>query len=147
MKLSTRTRYGTRALLDLAQHNDGKPVLLKDIAQRQQIPLAYLEQLINPLVSAGILKSARGKRGGIWLAKLPEQIKLIEAFQILEGSVAPVDCLKDSKSCPQSGLCATQDIWDEMREAIEKVLESNTVQDLVEKQKNKQGQRESMYYI
>ncbi len=81
------------------------------------------------------------------LAKLPEQIKLIDAFQILEGPVTLVDCLKDPECCPRSGSCATQDIWDELRQAMTKVLESNTLQDLVDRQKGKEGQRETMYYI
>ncbi len=147
MRVSARTQYGIRALLDLALHNDGQPVLLKDVAKRQQISLAYLEQLIAPLISGGIVKSARGNRAGVWLAKLSEQIKLIEAFQILEGPVAPVACLRDSKNCPRSGSCATQDIWDEMGQAIKKVLESNTLKDLADRQNSKEGQLEAMYYI
>ncbi len=147
MKLSTRIRYGTRALLDMALHNDGQPVLMKDIARRQQISLSYLEHLIAPLISVGIVKSARGHQGGVWLARPLGQIKLIEVAQILEGSVTLADCLKDSKNCPHSGLCATQDIWDEMGKAMEKVLESNTLQDLVDRQKSKEIQTEITYYI
>ena len=95
MKLSTRARYGTRALLDLALHRGDKPVQLKDIAQRQQISTQYLEHLISPLLGAGILRSTRGARGGIWLAKNPGEVRLSEVIQLLEGSIAPVDCLND----------------------------------------------------
>jgi Rrf2 family transcriptional regulator, cysteine metabolism repressor len=147
MKLSTRTRYGMRALVDLALNYTGEPVQLKDIAERQKISLPYLEHLIIPLISAGLVKSIRGARGGIKLAKQPEQIRLNEVMRILEGPLAPVDCLRDSTSCPRSGLCATQEIWDEMGKAMEKVLESNTLQDLVDRQISKDGRPVVMYYI
>ena len=95
MKLSTRGRYGTRVLLDLALRDGEGPIPLKDIAQRQQISLLYLEHLIAPLIAAGMVKSMRGARGGIWLAKLPQAIKLSEVVGLLEGSIVPVDCVSD----------------------------------------------------
>ncbi len=148
MKLSTRTRYGLRALVDLAISGTGQPVQLKDIAERQQISLSYLEHLINPLISAGIIKSIRGARGGIVLVKPPEQVKLNKIIEILEGPLAPVDCLMDTKSCPRSGLCATQDLWNEMKQAMENVLGSTSLQDLVNSQKNKTAAAGNhMYYI
>ncbi len=147
MKLSTRTRYGMRALVDLALNTTGEPIQLKEIAGRQQISLAYLEHLIIPLIAAGFIKSIRGARGGIKLAKPPQQIKLNEVMVVLEGPLAPVDCLRDSTSCPRSGLCATQDIWDEMGKAMERILESTTLQDLANRQKNKDGKPAPMYHI
>ena len=137
MKLSTRTRYGTKALLELALHWGEEPVLLKDIAQRQQIPLLYLEHLIGPLVQAKIIKSIRGTRGGVSLLRPPEEVTLKEVTRLLEGSIAPVDCVDNAKTCPRSDLCVTHDIWDEINEAIRRVLESVTLQDLVERQKQK----------
>jgi Rrf2 family transcriptional regulator, cysteine metabolism repressor len=148
MKLSTRTRYGLRALVDLAITGTGQPVQLKDIAERQQISLSYLEHLINPLISAGLIKSTRGAKGGIMLVKPPEQIRLITVLEVLEGPLAPVDCLRDAKSCSRSGLCATQELWNEMKEAMENVLEATTLQDLVNRQKSKIGAAgNNMYYI
>jgi Rrf2 family cysteine metabolism transcriptional repressor len=147
MKLSTRTRYGMRALVDLALNTTGQPIQLKDIAERQEISLPYLEHLIIPLISAGIIKSIRGAKGGIKLSKEPREIKLNEVMRILEGPLAPADCLRDAKSCRRSGFCATQDIWDEMGKAMEKVLESTTLQDLAERQISKQGKPAFMYYI
>jgi Rrf2 family cysteine metabolism transcriptional repressor len=147
MKLSTRTRYGVRALLDLAIHSNGEQIQLKEISARQKISLPYLEHLIIPLIGAGIIKSVRGAHGGIKLAKQPQDIRMNKIMEILEGPLAPVDCLRDSKSCPRSGFCATQDIWDEMGKAMEKVLESNTLQDLVNRQKGKETKSNSMYYI
>ena len=147
MKLSTRGQYGTRALLELALHEGSGPILLKDIARRQQISLMYLEHLIAPLIAAGIVRSTRGARGGVWLAKSPEEIKLSEVIQLLEGSVAPVECLNDPKACSRSELCVTRDVWDELKRAIDGVLESTTLQDLVSRQKRKERSEEAMYYI
>ncbi len=146
MKLSTRGRYGTRMLLDLALQHD-RPVALKDIAQRQQISLPYLERLIAPLIAGGIIRSARGVRGGVWLAQPPEQIKLSTVIQLLEGSVAPVECVNDPAICSRSELCVTRDIWTKIKRAINEVLESTTLQDLVEEQKRKERHEQVTYYI
>ena len=137
MKLSTRARYGTKALLELALHWGEEPVLLRDIAQRQQIPLPYLEHLIGPLVQAGIVKSTRGSRGGVSLLKPPEEVILSEVVQLLEGSIVVVECVDNPEYCSRSDLCVTRDIWDEVKEAINKVLESVTLHDLVKRQKQK----------
>ena len=147
MKLSTRGRYGTRALLELALHQQEGPILLKDIAQRQQISLLYLAHLITPLVAAGIVRSTRGARGGVWLAKPPQEIRLSEVIQLLEGSIAPVECVNDPKVCPRSDSCVTRDIWDELKKAMNGVLESTTLQDLVERQKRKGTSEVVMYHI
>ena len=147
MKLSTRGQYGARALLDIALHCDGGPVLLREIAARQAISGQYLEHLMSPLIKAGIVRSIRGARGGITLAKLPEQIKLSEVIQVLEGSTAPVECVDNPKCCPRSGFCVTRDVWGEMKRAIGQVLESTTLQDLVERHKKKERPEAKMYYI
>ncbi len=147
MKLSTRTRYGMRALMDLTLHSTGHPVQLKDIAKRQQISLSYLEHLVIPLIAAGLVKSVRGAHGGIMLAKPPQEIRLHTIMEILEGPLAPVDCLKDAQSCPRSGSCATQDVWNEMKAAMESILESKTLSDLANSQKGKEKQPVGMYYI
>ena len=110
MKLSTRARYGTKALLELALHWGEKPILLRDIAQRQQIPLPYLEHLIGPLVQAGIVKSARGPQGGLSLFKPPREVKLSEVIRLLEGSTAPVECVNHPEVYSRSGFCVTHDI-------------------------------------
>ena len=143
MKFSTRGRYGTRALLDLALRFDKGSVLLKDIAQRQEIPLPYLERLIAPLVAVGIVKTIRGPRGGVSLFKRPEEIKLSEVIELLEGSVAPVDCVNNPELYPRSDLCAAHDIWAEVKEAVDRVLESITLQDLVERQKQKWNSKQA----
>ncbi len=147
MKLSTKGQYGTRALLDLALHRDEEPILLKVIAKRQQISLVYLEHLIAPLIAGGIVRSTRGAKGGISLVKTPEEIKLSEVIQLLEGSIAPVECVNNPEVCTRSELCVTRDVWGELKKAIDGVLESTTLQDLVERQKRKERSGEVMYYI
>jgi len=137
MKLSTRGRYGTRALVDLALHSGKGPVLLKDIARRQEIPLAYLGHIITPLLAAGIIKSTRGARGGVSLLKPPEKIRLSDVIQALEGSIAPVECVNSPEFYPRSDVCVTRDVWAEVKRAMDGVLQSTTLQDLVERQKHK----------
>ncbi len=147
MKLSTRGRYGTRALLELALHQGKGPVPLKDIAQSQQISLPYLEHLITPLISGGIIRSTRGARGGVWLARPPREVRLSEVIGLLEGSIAPVECVNDPKYCSRSELCVTRDIWSELKKVMNGVLESTTLQDLVERQKRKKQPEGVMYNI
>ncbi|MFQ5997629.1 MAG: RrF2 family transcriptional regulator [Dehalococcoidales bacterium] len=147
MKLSSRGRYATRALLDLALHQGESPVLLKDIAQRQQLSLRYLEHLITPLISAGIVRSTRGPKGGVWLAKNPEEIKLSEIIQLLEGSLTLVECINNPEACDRSSFCVTRDVWSEMKKAMDDILESTTLQNLVERQKEKEPPEQLMYYL
>jgi Rrf2 family protein len=147
MKLSTRGRYGVRALLDLALHQGEGLILLKDIARRQEVSLPYLEHLITPLIAAGLVKSTRGARGGVLLFKPPSEIKLSEVVELLEGSIAPVDCVNDPKVCHRSASCVTRDVWSELKEAMSQVLDSTTMQDLVERQKQKGQAETEMYHI
>jgi Rrf2 family cysteine metabolism transcriptional repressor len=147
MRLSTRGRYGTRALLDLALHQDEKPVLLKDIAEREQISVRYLEHLITPLIAGGIVRTTRGAKGGVSLVKPPAEIRLSEVIQLLEGSVAPVECVNSPGICSRSKLCVTRDIWEQLKQAMDEILESTTLQDLVERQRRKEQPEEAMYYI
>lgn len=147
MKLSTKGRYGTRALLDIALHQDDSPVKLKVIAQRQQISLHYLEHIIAPLIAAGLLRSTRGAYGGVSLGKPPQEIVLSEVIQVLEGSITPVECVDDANVCSRADICVTRDVWTEVKKAMTGVLESVTLQDLVQQQKDKQNLESAMYHI
>ena len=147
MKLSTRARYGTRALLDLALHTKEDIVPLKDIARRQQISLAYLEQLVGPLIDAKLVASTRGSHGGLKLAKPAEDIKLSEVVNLLEGPIEPVDCLASPERCVRSATCATRDIWGDMGRAMNDVLAKTTLADLATRQQAKVGPESEMYYI
>ena len=147
MKLSTRGRYATRALLDLALQPSGNLATLKDIARRQQISIRYLEHLITPLIGAGIVRSTRGPKGGIALVRPPEDVKLSEIIQLLEGSTAPVECLDNPNVCDRSATCVTRDVWGELKKAMDDVLGSTTLADLVERQKKKGNATPVMYYV
>ncbi len=149
MKISTRGRYGTRILLDLALHSDGKPVLLRNIAQRQKISLPYLEHLIAPLIAGGIVRSMRGAKGGIALAVPADKIRVSQIIKLLEGSLAPVECVSNPDICSRSDTCVTRDLWNELKEAVEGVLESTTIKDLVERQQKRTApqQKQAMYYV
>ena len=148
MKLSTKARYGVRAMLSLALDYDRGPVPLKEVAEQQEISEKYLEHLMGPLRSAGLVRSVRGAHGGYLLGKTPSQIRLDEVVRVLEGSIAPVECVDDASLCGRAGLCVTRDIWGELKEAMESVFASTTLQDLVERQKEKQEQSGgTMYHI
>lgn len=137
MKLSTRTRYGIRAVIELAATDSKKPVQLKVIAKRQDISVKYLEQLMNALRSGGVVRSVRGARGGYILAKPPNQIKLGEVFSCLEGPVITTECVEDKDYCRRAADCAARLLWIQVEEAIKNVLDSVTVQDLLDRAKDK----------
>ncbi|MCD6358653.1 MAG: Rrf2 family transcriptional regulator [Dehalococcoidia bacterium] len=147
MKLSTRGRYGTRILLDLAQHQGDNPIPLKDIARRQNLSLSYLERLITPLTSAGIIRSTRGPRGGISLMESPQDIKISSIIRLLEGSLSPSDCVNNPCVCSRSSTCAARNLWEDVDRAITSVLESWTLQDLVKTQNEKEHHSAEMYHI
>jgi Rrf2 family transcriptional regulator, cysteine metabolism repressor len=147
MKVSTKGRYGTRALLELALHYGEGPVLLKDISKRQQVSLQYLEHIVNTLVAGGLVKSSRGVKGGVWLARPPVEIKLSEAVRILEGETNPVKCVQHPDECRRSCICATRDVWNEVKDAIDRVLDSITLAELAERQKTKENDTSEMFYI
>ncbi|MHC4114932.1 MAG: RrF2 family transcriptional regulator [Planctomycetota bacterium] len=139
MKLSTRTRYGIRAILEVAESYGRGPLKLKTIAERQEISAKYLEQLIAILKSAGFVRSVRGPRGGYVLAKPAKEIKMSEVFRCLEGSVVTVECLDDESYCKRTTDCATRQLWAEVQKAIMDVLENVALQDLVDKATDSKG--------
>jgi Rrf2 family transcriptional regulator, cysteine metabolism repressor len=138
MKLSTKGRYAVRAILDLAQNNKDGLVLVKDIAKRQKISERYLERLFLALKKAGLVKSVRGAHGGFTLAKSPRQIKLLDVVRVSEGPLSLVDCVVDGEICPRSSNCVTRDVWTELQAAMDNVLGSITLQDLMARQQAKQ---------
>jgi len=137
MKLSTKGRYGMRAMLDLAQHYQDGWVLVKDVAARQGISERYLEHLFLSLKTAGLVKSVRGAHGGFALKSAPDLIKLIDIIRVSEGPLLLVACVKDAGVCPRSSKCAARDVWSELQTAMDAVLASKTLQDLMELQQTK----------
>jgi Rrf2 family protein len=133
MKLSTRSRYGLRAILELAIEYGGKPTQISTIAQREDISNKYLEQLMSTLKSYGLVRSVRGPKGGYFLAKAPVDIKLSEVFAALEGPMVTVECVDHPEFCVRCTACVTREVWADLQAAMLGVLESRTLQDLVER--------------
>ena len=135
MKISTRGRYGTRMMLDLAAHHDQGPTPLREIAKRQDLSVKYLEQLIIPLKAAGYIRSVRGARGGYTLARKPDKINVGQIIQVLEGGLSLVDCVEDARVCEREKNCPTRDIWLRMSERLMEELSSLTLSDVLDGKK------------
>lgn len=133
MKLSTRSRYGTRLLLDMAARYGQGPIQLGDIAKRQDVSVKYLEQIIIPLKKARYIKSVRGPKGGHILAKPPEEITVGEIVALLENGASLVECAEESGTCERASSCPTRLLWKEASEAMFDRLQATTLADLVEK--------------
>ena len=132
MKISTKGRYALRMMLDIAQHDTGEPVRIKDISARQDISLKYLEQIVSVLVRANYLRSIRGPQGGYRLTKKPEEYVVGDILRLTEGSLSPVECLStDRNECPRADSCVTLRIWKELDEAIRSVVDKYTLEDLL----------------
>jgi Rrf2 family transcriptional regulator, iron-sulfur cluster assembly transcription factor len=141
MKLSTRSRYGTRLMLDMAQHYREGPLQLGDIAKRQAVSVKYLEQIIIPLKKAHYIESVRGRKGGHILTKPPEEITVGEIVALLEDSSCLVECDKDNTVCERADICPTRLLWKEAYEAMFDRLEAITLADLVERAKDMENKR------
>lgn len=133
MKLSTRSRYGVRFLIEIGLNQDKGSVQLNSIAQSQDISEKYLGQLVIQLKSAGIISSERGKNGGYRLVKEARLITLREVVEKLEGDLSLVDCVDETVDCNRQNICITRDVWKELSECMIDFLESVTIQDLVDK--------------
>jgi Rrf2 family protein len=133
IRLSTKGRYGTRLMLNLAQHyrNGNESVILRDISDEEDISIRYLEQIIIPLKINRLVKSIRGAGGGYILAKNPSQIKLSEILHALEGSCCLVECIEDEDYCPRLPHCATFEVWKGATDLLKKYFGSINLQDLV----------------
>ena len=134
MKLSTRGRYGLRAMIDMAQNQDKSPIATHTIAAREGLSERYLEQLMVPLKRAGLVKSVRGSQGGYVLARDPREITAGDVIRVLEGPIAPVDCVSEAnpEACTRSDYCVTRTLWTKVRDSIAEVLDSYTLADLAE---------------
>jgi len=137
MKLSVRGEYALRALLVLGLHNDEPLVRIQAISDEQNIPKRFLEQILNDLKSAGLVRSKRGVAGGYRLAQKPEQITVASVVRHIEGALAPVSCVSDrfyeKCSCPDESRCAIRSVMKEIRDAVVKIAERVTIADLCER--------------
>lgn len=137
-------------MFDLAVHMGEGPVSLKSIAERQDISEHYLEQLVAGLRKSGLVKSVRGAQGGYVLGREPAKIRVGDVIRVLEGPIAPVDCVseEDPECCAKADYCVTRTIWEKVRDSISEVLDSITLADMVQDAEKMDTERKYyMYYI
>lgn len=146
MKLSTKTRYGARAMLELALHFDEGVVSAREIATRQRVSRKYLEHLLASLRSASLVRSVRGAQGGHTLTRHPGQINLRQIYDALEGTEGFVVCTTCPQVCDRTASCATREVWTRMYAACMELLESTTLEDLA-RRASPQGTQVEMDYI
>ncbi len=130
MRLSTKVRYGMRAMVELARQSNGEPVLLRTIAERQHLPEKYLEHLFTHLRTAGLVTSERGARGGYRLARPADKITALDIYAALDGELELISCAEHPSQCAYAEDCATITLWRELGAAIRAVLEKRTLKDL-----------------
>lgn len=134
MKISTKGRYALRLMVDIAMNSRGDWVTIKDISHRQDISEKYLEQIVNPLIKAGLLLSSRGPQGGYMLSKMPSQYTAGEILRAIEGNLAPVACLEsETNTCARSSICPTLSFWKGLQNVIDDYVDSVTLQDLIQR--------------
>ena len=145
MKITTKGRYGLRALIDLAKYSEIEPVSINSIATRQGISERYLEQLMTLLKRAGLIKSIRGAGGGYVLAKAMEEISVGDILRALEGSLEPVECsgFNEEDSCEAAGGCVTKYVWQRINESINRTVNEISLRQLVEESKSVQADANS----
>jgi Rrf2 family transcriptional regulator, cysteine metabolism repressor len=137
IRLSTKGRYGVRAMIELAEKFGQGPVLVRSIAEHQEISTKYLHALLAALKAAKLVRSVRGSGGGYALVRPPAEIRLDEILQALEGPLSIVDCVLDSSVCDRACHCAARDTWAEVSHAIESTLAGITLEDLLSRQQLK----------
>ncbi|MDQ2655665.1 MAG: Rrf2 family transcriptional regulator [Chloroflexota bacterium] len=134
MKVSTRGEYGVRAMVALAKNHGQGPMSISAMSKASSVPMPYLEQLIGPLRRAGLVESTRGARGGYRLTRSPEAVKVGDVYRVMEGPVAPMECVSEDiteQTCPLIDGCETRPVWLRMRDAIVETLDSTTLADLI----------------
>lgn len=131
MRISTKGRYALRLMIDLAERDGEGFISLKDVAERQEISVKYMEQIVTVLCKVGFLKSLRGAQGGYKLAKLPKEYTVGDILRVTEGDLAPVACLEDKQNqCPRYSKCITVEFWQGLYDVVNKYVDSVTLADL-----------------
>lgn len=150
MRLSNKTEYGMRALLDLAMHREQYLVPISDIAQRTRVPLKFLEQILLALKAAGLVDAKRGVGGGYFLVRSPEAITVADVVRVLDGPVQPVNCATGTTGrCPEQEACSIRNVWMEAGDAMERVLSRTSFADLAGRSRRLAARQEgrAMYHI
>ncbi|MDO4467201.1 MAG: Rrf2 family transcriptional regulator [Bacillota bacterium] len=134
MKISTKGRYALRMMIDIAQHQEEGKISLKDIAKRQEISMKYLEQIVSPLIHAGLIRSTRGAQGGYSLLRYPNDYNVLEIIEAVEGKMAVVSCLEtQSNTCPRYCSCPTIPMYEGLNKVIREYLENYSLEDFLHK--------------
>lgn len=149
MKLSTKGRYGLKAMFELALHHGQGPMPLRNIAESQNISEHYLEQLVAILKKNGLVNSVRGAQGGYMLNDIPKNISVGKVIRALEGDIAPSDCVLEGEDggCIREEYCVTKNVWIRVRDSINEVIDSITLQDMVDDHHKLNSNKGYMYYI
>jgi Rrf2 family protein len=149
MKISTKGDYAARALQELSMHYNKGPLQIEEIAQRQEIPVRYLEQLLLILKRAGYLESKRGVKGGYYLAKAPHLITLGEIIRLMEGTPAPIYCVDPSsrERCPVERRCGFQSVWADVRDSVAQILDAITFEEICRRSRLKIQPKSVSYHI
>jgi len=146
IRISTKGRYGTRFMLELAMNHGQGPLLLKEVAKKQEISEGYLQHIVDTLKGANLIHTNRVGHGGYTLARPPSQISLRDILSSLEGSINYAECVEKPDVCPRAEECVTRDIWRELSDKFSRSLEEITLEDMVQKKREK-GERYSFYEI
>lgn len=136
MKLSTKSRYGARAILEIARGTRENPVKRKSIVDNQNIPDSYLKNILITLKESGLINAIRGSGGGYTLARPASEITFLDILNALEGDLSMVECLIDPSACERVDVCATREIWEKLTRAQEDVLKKITVKEILDNDKN-----------
>ncbi|MCR4944303.1 MAG: Rrf2 family transcriptional regulator [Clostridium sp.] len=147
MKLSTKGRYGVKAMVELAINYGSEPISIKTISTRQHISECYLEQLFAPLRKAGLIKSIRGAQGGYVLNREPKDINVADIMAVVEGPIEISDCLDEDPNCGNTDCCATRLLWEKLKKSIDEVMASVTLQDIVDDYKRIKYKNEELKFI
>lgn len=136
MQISTKSRYAIRAMIELALHFEQGPLQLKEIARRQSLSEKYLEQIMHPLRTKGLIYSHKGSQGGYCLSNPPAEITVLDIVTTMEGSITPVACVDNPQVCDRLDICATRVVWSRLKDCITEELQSYTLADLAEDEKS-----------
>jgi Rrf2 family cysteine metabolism transcriptional repressor len=147
MRLPTTVRYAARAMAQLAAAYPDHTVSVREVGEEQRVSPKYLEHILRAMKAAGFIHAVHGKQGGYALARSPGSITLKNLYDSLAGPLAPVHCVANPESCPMREVCPIWDTWVEVKEAVERVLDRTTLQDLLERKRLKAGSPAPMYYL
>lgn len=145
MRLSTKGEYASRAMLELSLHHKERLLHIREISAAQDIPERFLEQILLMLKRAGYLRSKKGPNGGYYLAKAPSEINVAEVIRVMDGPLAPIDCVSvfAHEVCPREDYCGLKWLWKDVRDRVANLLENTTFEDLAEKTKNAKRKKEN----